>query len=479
MSEFTGKPQSGIGGGNTHSDGLAAWASDEYGGPDASQPYANVIPCKDATVSAIVAGDELSSIGGPIADRLQTLMLHSATDNLFAVVTLSGLSFDTGSIPANAVISAASLSMTIDTAVDDLSAGASGDMVVADYSPGDAGTITTADWKNHGTTIYGDLPIASIVGGVNTITLDPSAITKAGITSLALMHRAMVTGTYTGITNPGATAVVMTIWHSAESAGGEPTLTVTYTVPGTLEETPESGLGGTHADGVVAWGSSEAGGVGASEPYANVIPCKDATISAIAAGDHMGSIGGTANRLQTQIIHSATDNLFASTLFSGLAFDTSAIPVDATISSASLTLLEDGTSVDQLSCGASGDVVVASYTPADAGTIATGDFKNHGTTIYGSLPMASIVATSLNTISLDAAAINKGGITALALMHRAQVTGVYSGDTSPGMIAWLQSAWHSAESAGNEPLLTVVYSTSSGETTSLLTPLMGTALRIY
>lgn len=231
---------------------------------------------------------------------------------------------------------------------------------------------------------------------------------------------------------------------------------------------PESGFGGTYADGVIFWASTEGSGVGANAAWGDVFPPWTATITPLTAASRMGDLGGLANTLQILVTASTTTDEYTQAGFPGLLFDTSTIPSDATVSAVTLKIT-GALKGDEFPLGTGANLVVTGFAPADGGTFVAGDFKNTGTTNYGSLAYSSFNAAGANTITLDTSCVTKAGLTKLSVMFADMFSGTLSASWASGAQTYVN--FYSAETAtaADRPLLTVTYTEASGAvTTSML-----------
>ena len=107
-----------------------------------------------------------------------------------------------------------------------------------------------------------------------------------------------------------------------------------------------------------------------------------------------------------------------------ITFDTSTIPDNATITSAFLRIVGTGKQDAHTET-----INVVGSTPADSTNIAVADYDQLGTTVFGTVAIASFNASGNNDITLNAsglAAISKTGYTNLGLTVTADTT-----DTAP------------------------------------------------
>lgn len=160
----------------------------------------------------------------------------------------------------------------------------------------------------------------------------------------------------------------------------------------------------------------------------------------------------------------STTDTFA-TLYRGfILFDTSSLPDDATLVSATLSLY--GFSFSNTL--GSDDLHVTSSSPASSTALATGDFGNIGRTSFGSLSYASATTSAYNDISLNStglATVSKTGITKLGTQLAWDLNNSFTGTWSS--LGSTIFRFRSADQTGtsNDPYLTVVYTIGGGQAT--------------
>lgn len=143
-------------------------------------------------------------------------------------------------------------------------------------------------------------------------------------------------------------------------------------------------------------------------------------------------------------------------------FDTSAVGVSDTISSATFSLRGTNKTVTGWTSSDSGwDLCAVNCTsPVSATALATGDYNKPGTTVHAAIAYGSWSTGAYNDFSVGGAAVNKGGITWLATRLRCDVT-----NTEPTWIASANLEYQAryADYAGttDDPKLVVVYTTGS------------------
>jgi hypothetical protein len=125
-----------------------------------------------------------------------------------------------------------------------------------------------------------------------------------------------------------------------------------------------------------------------------------------------------------------------------LLFDTSALPSNSTVTSASLNLYF---TEEETSLGTTSLVVVAS-TPASNSSLIASDYANLGSVSFGSIAQTSITFNSLNVISLNSsgiAAVTPGGMTKLGCVLGWDFNNSFTGtwaSTSNTYIEWSSAA---------------------------------------
>ncbi len=172
-----------------------------------------------------------------------------------------------------------------------------------------------------------------------------------------------------------------------------------------------------------------------------------------------GSFGGNGNgTLITSVeAHASDANKWVTFTRAGLLFDTSSLG-SVTVTDAKLGLYVFSTSTDD-DFGL--DVDVVGYTPASNTVFANNDFTHYGTTLLGSIPLASLVSETYNEVSL-----NGSGISAIALSGITKLGLRISADRSDTEPTWAAggrgiTAVYSADNgdSAKRPYLSVTYST--------------------
>lgn len=218
MSTLTAYSETGNGGGRTHTDSMVSMDNTDLNWADTR------------------AG---SGTGGIEASRvnMQVNFQTRATSGVYRQMYRVLLSFDTSSITANGVISAATLAVTAGAAgspIDDFTDSIS----LVGATPGDAGELVSGDFAQLQTTKFAtDITVANMeTDGTtpNTYTLNSTgeaAINKTGVTSFGL--RSTRDNDDNQPSHPEAVRDTTVWFHSAdEAAAGDerPVLTVTYTI---------------------------------------------------------------------------------------------------------------------------------------------------------------------------------------------------------------------------------------------------------
>ncbi len=162
--------------------------------------------------------------------------------------------------------------------------------------------------------------------------------------------------------------------------------------------------------------------------------------------------------------HSTDSNEYYACRRAGFSFDTSALTSGATISNAVLSLYSLDTYHVQTFDTIDSSLNVVSFTPANAGIFATGDFNSFGTTIYSTMTYADyILSNGFKNFTIDATGqttISKTGISIFGLRVGSDISG--SG------ITWKADAdsaigirWADTAGTASDPYLTVTYTVSS------------------
>lgn len=206
----------------------------------------------------------------------------------------------------------------------------------------------------------------------------------------------------------------------------------------TLVVYPDTGSGSTTVDGHVRRAVVD-------ETWATIHG------SATATNASKTSTAQTMARVQS----SATTNQFSRLDRGAMTFDTSSIPSEAAISSATLSVV--GTAkLNEFS--PTPDVDIVNITLTDNNNIVTGDYDGLGTTVHVSMAHGSYSASGNNDFTLPTTAVTKAGITALGVR--------LSWDTDNSAPTWAASkdcyiSFYNADNGSNQPTLTVVYTTAT------------------
>ncbi len=176
----------------------------------------------------------------------------------------------------------------------------------------------------------------------------------------------------------------------------------------------------------------------------------------------------TADNATFATAHNATSGTFDSTLGKlgcGLdttykidrlffGFNTSAIPANATVVSATLNVYGSATyNPAAFNNGTASDVDCVQGTPADPTTLVDGDYDQLGTTVASSIAMASIDQDGLNTWAVTPAWVVKGGKTCICLRHSLDID-----NTTPSQ---LNRCYFDLLQDANDPYLVVTYTVPS------------------
>lgn len=180
------------------------------------------------------------------------------------------------------------------------------------------------------------------------------------------------------------------------------------------------------------------------------------TFADIRAGAGTAGNAVDASATLAILVATTTSNQYSQLKRTIFLFDTTAIPTDATLNSATFSIY--GTAK------ASGlgtlALAVVSSNPASNTDVASGDYGSLGTTSYGSIAHASWSTTGYNDIALSTAAITAGGITKLGLRFDDDRTGTFTGTWASG--ATTSVSGYFADNGSNKPTLTVDYTEVSG-----------------
>jgi hypothetical protein len=200
--------------------------------------------CFDGDVTYIDVGDTTwagmrgAATGTPVDDapRLTQVIFNGNAAGSWSTLARCIMGFDTSSLGAGATISAATLGLrtNADPITNDLTQSLNLSTITA---PASATAITDTDYAvaKYGSTKLSDTDraLAGMASDTDySFTLNASglsAISKTGITWLALRYVSDITNTEAG--SPGAFASSQVVFHSAEAAteAHRPVLTVTFT----------------------------------------------------------------------------------------------------------------------------------------------------------------------------------------------------------------------------------------------------------
>lgn len=182
----------------------------------------------------------------------------------------------------------------------------------------------------------------------------------------------------------------------------------------------------------------------------------DQTLTNIRSGAGNGSSDTDATYQAPRLVASTTTNQFAALYRAIWLFDTSAIPADATINSATLRLYctakTTGLGTPEL------DIVGSN--PASNTAVANADYGNVNTTVHGSIAGASVSTSAYNDITLATTAITKAGITKLGGRLNWDTDNSFTGSWSSGAGSGFTLVC--ADNGSNKPELVVVYTAAGG-----------------
>src|SRR3990167_2684982 len=154
-------------------------------------------------------------------------------------------------------------------------------------------------------------------------------------------------------------------------------------------------------------------------------------------------------------------------------FDTSSIGASATVSAADFKMYFQGAAPTTL--GITPSVYIVESTIASTSAIADSDYGNVGSTSWGNLAYASYVADTRNAIAMNATgygAINKTGITKIAMRHQVDFDGTFGGTWASNANSAFNIRFADIITEAQLPQLTVTYSaptTSTSSSTSIST----------
>jgi len=152
----------------------------------------------------------------------------------------------------------------------------------------------------------------------------------------------------------------------------------------------------------------------------------------------------------TYLSASSTTNQFANLYRSIIVFDTSAIPSNATITSATLSGNANSGFLKTNNLGST-SIELVSSNPSNPASIAAADYSTLGSTSYGSIDYASFTDNAVNTISLNASGIlniTKTGTSKFGLRLGWDQSGTFGG-------SWSSTAFTQLVFCGGVPTLTV------------------------
>ena len=187
--------------------------------------------------ATIRAGDGTNEYQNDNATTFEVRLDGSGTSNQYYILGRSFVLFDTSSIPANARITAATLSLYGNAVITNLgSTGFTCEVCAA--NPASNTAIAYTDHTNISRTTFGSLAYASYAtGSYNVITLNATgiaAITKGGVTKFSLQSGWDYNNSFGGVW--AANQATLLRFESADTAvaNAKPKLSVTYEIIGSL-----------------------------------------------------------------------------------------------------------------------------------------------------------------------------------------------------------------------------------------------------
>ncbi len=164
----------------------------------------------------------------------------------------------------------------------------------------------------------------------------------------------------------------------------------------------------------------------------------------------------TATSALVALQSSATTNQYTDLARGILCFDTSSIPDDAIILSATIRLR----GIFKQNGLGSPDLHITSASPASSANLVSADYGTLGSTSFGSISYASFSDSAYNEIALDSnglAHISKTGVTSFGVRTSWDLTGTFTGTW--GAFLASQLWWSTADETGTgqDPELVVTY----------------------
>lgn len=309
--------------------------------------------------------------------------------------------------------------------------------------------------KNAGTTTGLTVRIETNNNGVPSGVLADAQATTT-IDAFTSTSYAYYKATFSNVTLSGNTTYWIVVKHTTEGTGtsqyywggngSSPTYSngnlATYSdsTSGTSSFSPDASPESTSVDGYVGRGSVD-------ESFATIRG---------GAGNDSNDTGTT---ISASIFCSATTNQFSQISRGIVLFDTSALPNDAVISSATLKLYcTSKTTTTSQSVG------ITSGTPAANTGLAQADYAtaNFGSTRF----VSDVVINNLTTNAYNDFALNASGISAVSLTSITKFAIRISGDIDNSAPTWSSEAERGANFSSadglNPPILTITYTSAGG-----------------
>lgn len=192
----------------------------------------------------------------------------------------------------------------------------------------------------------------------------------------------------------------------------------------------------------------------------------NSTFSSIRSGSGT-SVSDTSTDIIVRLNPNTTTDRYDSLWRGIVCFDTSSLPDDAVISSASINLY----GVSKISVLGETPMHAVAVTTASNSSLSTGDHSNFSSTSFGNITYASFTTSAYNAISLNSSGlshINKTGITKFGLVLEWDLNNSFTG-------TWAYFGGHgttmqlsSADTSGSsqDPYLSVTYTTGGANTTN-------------
>lgn len=185
----------------------------------------------------------------------------------------------------------------------------------------------------------------------------------------------------------------------------------------------------------------------------------DETLTAIRSGAGQTANVTNASVGAPEITTSSTTNQFRQLTRVIYTFDTSSIPVSATIESATLSLF--GVSKNN-SLGGSPEIDIVAATPPATNTLAASDYGQLGSTVFASKTYAGWSTSAYNDFTLNAngiANITKGGVSKFGARVNWDTDNSFTGTWAS--LSDVRFNHYMADQTGtdNDPKLVVVYKT--------------------